>query len=438
MVKKSFLFLSVIFIMTLSSCSAVLVKENQSFIKVSGSSFTLGGKPVYVCGTNFWYGPYLGSKGKTGDRERLLRELDNLKALGITNLRIMGACEDIPSKETMQPAIQAKPGVYDEELLDGLDFLLAEMGKRDMHAVIFMNNYWDWTGGMGQYLDWVNGGGPKDPKNNSMLFYSNDKANELFKSTLKNLITRKNSYTGKNYYDDPAIMSWQLANEPRPDYGQGDYKNGVYLVKWADETAKYIHSLDPNHLVSTGSEGLMGSLESEGIYLDEHRSQYIDYMTMHLWPLNWSWYDPKKPETTYPVTVSKAAAYINTHIGYARMLNKPLVMEEFGIPRDGGNFQDTVKTTYRDQYYKTLFTLLYDSAAAGSPMAGFNFWAWGGEARAQHSDGWWKRGDTFTGDPAGEQQGLNSVFSTDTTTLSIIKETAGKFKELSERTLTKK
>jgi mannan endo-1,4-beta-mannosidase len=52
-------------------------------------------------------------------------------------------------------------------------------------------------------------------------------------------------------------------------------------------------------------------------------------------------------------------------------------------------------------------------------MAGLNFWAWGGEGRARHGDYIWRPGDSFTGDPPQEAQGLNSVFSTDTSTLRV-------------------
>ena len=36
---------------------------------------------------------------------------------------------------------------------------LAELGQRDMKAVIYLNNFWDWSGGMPAYLNWV-GNGP--------------------------------------------------------------------------------------------------------------------------------------------------------------------------------------------------------------------------------------------------------------------------------------
>ena len=60
---------------------------------------------------------------------------------GQGNYTIMAASEG-PNSESWRivPALQTAPGVYDEDLLDGLDFLLAEMGKRDMQAVLCLNN----------------------------------------------------------------------------------------------------------------------------------------------------------------------------------------------------------------------------------------------------------------------------------------------------------
>ena len=57
----------------------------------------------------------------------------------------------------MVPALMVSPGDYDESVLDGLDFFLAEVGKREMKAVMVLNNYWQWSGGMGQYVSWSEG-----------------------------------------------------------------------------------------------------------------------------------------------------------------------------------------------------------------------------------------------------------------------------------------
>ena len=53
------------------------------------------------------------------------------------------------------PVLQPEPGVYDGALLQGLDWLMAELGRRDMSAVLYLNNTWEWSGGYGTYLIFV-------------------------------------------------------------------------------------------------------------------------------------------------------------------------------------------------------------------------------------------------------------------------------------------
>lgn len=441
--KRDFLrlLISVILLFSVIGCSSLFFqKKEPEFIKVKNGKFILEGKPYYFVGTNMWYGCYIGSKGLIGDRERLRRELDLLKENNLTNLRILAASEESKILNSVTPAIQTSPGVYDESLLDGLDYLLLEMNKRNMFAVVYLNNYWEWSGGMSQYNAWVNDGYLVDPAkdnawmefmNFSATFYDNEAANKYYRDYIKYIVNRVNNYSGIAYRNDPTIMAWQLANEPRPAPNGDRIKNENSFYRWVDETAKYIHSLDTNHLVTTGNEGLAGSLESQEIYLTSHSSKYIDYITFHLWPKNWGWFDAKRINETYPSTKEKAIDYINKHIDYARRLNKPITLEEFGIPRDSEFVKSASPTIVRDKYFTTVFQLVYDSASGGAPFAGTNFWTWGGEGRGNNEDTRWHPGDPFVGDPLQEPQGLNSVFDTDTSTLKIISSFGKKMKELS-------
>ncbi|MFO7448109.1 MAG: cellulase family glycosylhydrolase [Ignavibacteriaceae bacterium] len=437
MVIKIFRLIILVYILTVfTGCSTFFTTESPQYVKVNGPQFILDGKPYYYMGTNLWYGCYLGSPGETGDRDRLIKELDFLKANGITNLRILAASEKSEIKNSLKPAIQNAPGVYDEDLLEGLDFLLSEMGKRNMHAVVFLNNYWEWSGGMSQYNAWFGDGTVVDPEvegwesfmKASAAFYTNVKGNEHFREFIKKILTRKNKFNSLYYYEDPAVMAWQLANEPRP----GSAEDVEYYYNWIDSTAMFIRSIDPNHLISTGNEGTWGSLDSEEFYITSHSSKYIDYLTFHLWPKNWGWFDANKIEETYPVTETNAAGYLYNHFELARKLNKPLVLEEFGIPRDSEYYHITSPVTARDKYFEKIFGIIYDSAAAGAPVAGCNFWAWGGFGRAKHDDYKWRKGDPFLGDPPQEPQGLNSVFDTDISTLQIIRTYAYKMMSLCE------
>jgi mannan endo-1,4-beta-mannosidase len=62
---------------------------NNDFVTVKNTHFARNGKAYYIVGANFWYGGYLGAPSGVGERERLLKELDNMKALGINNLRVL-------------------------------------------------------------------------------------------------------------------------------------------------------------------------------------------------------------------------------------------------------------------------------------------------------------------------------------------------------------
>lgn len=411
------------------------------FVYVDGLQLKIDGAPYHVAGVNFWYGAYLAAPGRTGDLERLRAELDLLKSIGVNNLRVLGASEDGPMRDEITPVFQDRDGAYNEDLLQGLDRLLVEMTARDMTAVIYLNNFWEWSGGMGAYLYWVNGdyvdlADPEKPwpafALHNMQFYAHAEANAQFRDYIRMLVTRTNSVTGIAYKDDPTIMAWQLANEPRPGYKArpGEAELPAFYA-WIDETAGFIKALDPNHLVSSGNEGLIGCADHEPCFIEAHKTANIDYLTFHMWPKNWRWLDENDMAGTFDSTLAKAADYIDLHIEDAKTLNKPLVLEEFGLPRDGGAILPASPTAYRDRFYRFVFERIEDSAGAKGPLIGSNIWSWGGYGRAAHSDGRWRDDDVaYTGDPPQEPQGLNSVFSTDASTLSVLKEHAERLRDM--------
>lgn len=411
----------------------------SEFVTAKKTHFSRKGQAYYIVGANFWYGGYLGAPSGVGERARLLKELDTMKATGINNLRVLAVSEKTDMKSAVSPATTAKPGEYDENLLVGLDFLMAEAAKRDMTVVLYLNNFWQWSGGMTQYLNWFEGTPALDPNvtkdyddymKKNARFYVNAAAQKEYRQVIAKIVRRVNTITGKPYSEDPHLMSWQLANEPRPGNGKATKEEKAAYVKWIDETAGYIHSLDRNHMVSTGSEGLAGSAHDAQLFLDAHRSKHVDYLTYHLWPKNWEWFDSRNPEGTWDNAITKSRDYLNSHIELAKKLGKPIVLEEFGLDRDGPSFSIKATTKIRDRFYKEVFDVVYTRAAKGDPIAGFNFWAWGGAGRAANADYWWKPGNDFMGDPPQEEQGLYSVFDTDTSSLKLIEEYGDKLKSL--------
>ncbi|WP_207434275.1 glycoside hydrolase 5 family protein [Sabulibacter ruber] len=402
--------------------------QKKSFVKTDGHQFTLNGKPYYYIGTNYWYGALLGSTGEAGNRERLRKELDMLKKAGVTNLRILAGAEG-PNNQPyrVSPGLQLSPGVYNDTVLAGLDFLLAEMDKRDMKAVLYLNNAWEWSGGFSQYVNWnTNVPIPYALANNndwasfmkySGRFHQCAPCKQQFADHVKFMLGRTNQFTKKKYTNDPVIMSWQIANEPRAF----SMANVPAYDQWIKSTAALIKSLDKNHLVSTGSEGSHGSESSMDVFKQVHTDPNIDYFTMHIWPRNWGWLDNQNLAGTLDAAITKTMEYMDRHIAFAREQKKPIVLEEFGLQRDNNEFSPSAKTTHRDRYYQRVFERVLSSAQAKDALAGANFWAFNGTARSNPTCHFWKPGDDLMGDPPQEEQGLYGVFDTDSTMPLIAK-----------------
>ena len=122
-------------------------------------------------------------------------------------------------------------------------------------------------------------------------FYDLPRATEAFERHVEKIALRVNHVTGVAYRDDPTVLAWEIANEPR------GVDRPVAMRRFLDRTARRLKELDAHHLVTTGSEGETASAMLAGNdFLLDHASPAIDFATVHVWPQNWGWYDPKKPE----------------------------------------------------------------------------------------------------------------------------------------------
>lgn len=408
----------------LALCFSLIVAAGctaqPQFVQVKDGHFVRNGKNHTYIGTNFWYGPILASEGQGGDYTRLCLELDTLKALGIENLRVLvGADGPDGVFSRVEPTLQKAPGVYNDTLLVGLDRFLVELGKRDMQAVLYLNNSWEWSGGYGQYMEWATGEKALIPLIDGYWpfmqqmgkFQTSAPSQELFYNHVRAIVGRTNSITGKPYREDPAIFSWQIGNEPRCFSAEPAARDG--FIGWLTESARIIKELDPNHMVSTGNEGFFGCEQDMELLERVCAISDVDYMTIHIWPYNWDWVKAESLREDLGIAMANTLDYIGRHQELSEKYGLPVVAEEFGFPRDGFEASMTAPTSARDSYYALVFSQV------GTTLQGANFWGWSGFAVPLHEQ--WETGDPYTGDPAQEAQGLNGVYITDTT-VDIVRE----------------
>jgi mannan endo-1,4-beta-mannosidase len=381
-------------------------------LQVRGARFYRDDKPFYVNGFNYWSALPLSREGNGAGWDRVRHDLDAMQGIGINMLRIMGASEG-PDTEPLRivPSLQPAQGKYDPPSVAGLLRLVEELKQRKLYAILIMNNFWHWSGGMAQYLAWAGQGPvpypPPHPggswdryQKTTAKFYTNAAAKQAYADFLRYMVPQMKS--------NPAVI-WELANEPR----------GIDNVRpfdaWIDETAGLIRSMAPGQLITTGSEGQTGSPIYAGVdTVRDHQSPNIDFITCHLWPENWDWVKADNIAAGFPRAMELSIKYVNDHAARAAKLDKPLLLEEFGFPRDGGSFDPESKTTFRDKFFDAIYGLV-NSLKATTPYAGIMPWAWAGEARPPRPGDLWKPGDPFIGDPPHERQGWYSVYSKDST-----------------------
>jgi hypothetical protein len=174
------------------------------------------------------------------------------------------------------------------------------------------------------------------------------------------VLERVNTFTGIAYKDDPAILGWELANEPRaPEAG------AAVLDGWIAEMSAHLKSIDPDHLVSTGSEGFYGPSESarnpsswmsrEGVdFLAQHAHATIDFASLHAYPDHWT------------ISAGVAASWVRDHLEDARqLLEKPVLLGEFG---------KKAPLAARNDFFGACYDAVADAQAPGRSSAGLLPW----------------------------------------------------------------
>jgi mannan endo-1,4-beta-mannosidase len=420
-----------LFITCLLSCN-LLAARPGNFVEVRNTRLVIKDKPYYFIGTNYWYGGLLAAN--PAGKARLRGELDFLVANGVNNLRVLVGAEGeglILGNPRVGPALQPVQGKFDSSALEGLDYLLAEMGRRNMKAVLFISNNWEWSGGFLQYLNWnglITDSILKrkltwdETRDYVSLFYGCKGCVADYRKQLQLVVSRTNTITKKKYSEDTAIMAWEIANEPRPMRPAAIAAYKTFLSAVAAE----IKATDKNHLVTIGAEGDIGT-ENMEVYESIHADKNIDYLTIHIWPKNWAWFTGHLSAANFDTVLSKTTTYIDKHVAAAKKLGKPLVIEEFGLPRDGHAFSPLSRTSFRDAYYKAIFSAWQKNIQQNAVIAGCNFWSFSGKARPIKGQLFWKPGDDYMGDPPMEEQGLYGVFDSDKTTWKIIRSFAKRY-----------
>ena len=227
-----------------------------------------------------------------------------------------------------------------ENGLERLDRLIADAEQAGIRLILPLVNHWPDFGGMDRYVEWFHAAS-RD------AFYTNPGIREAYQSYVSQILARKNTVTGRIYKDEPAILAWELANEPRCDARGG----GAILLEWVGGMSGWIKQNDPNHLLGVGDEGFWGK---HGVDCEAFLNvPDIDFGTFHLYPQAWKQRDP----------LSFGLRWIEQHLAAGRSAGKPMLLEEYGMTVGGR--RGLSSASERDGIYRAWLRSVLEQEGAG-------------------------------------------------------------------------
>eukprot|EP00884_Botryococcus_braunii_P017735 jgi/Botrbrau1/4645/Bobra.33_2s0016.1 len=363
----------------------LLLPGASAFVRVIGNSFVDEDCNEFVFnGYNTWQ-ILEQAAGVEGSKDDVIQQFDLAKQHNFNVVRMFG----FGTKPGF--GLQVSPGQYNEDAWEAFDFVIDEAGKRGLRLVIALANNWDSADTSIEHRDWANtdnkymyskavGARVNDPDNTRVYtiaedaFFANSQARQAYKNHIARVVNRVNSINGKRYRDDPTILSWNLINEPRCTSPECE----KLIQAWVEEVAPFLKSMDPNHLVTIGSDGFYASSSCQAVkynpymwagfqggdFLPQHAVDAIDYAAIHLWPDNWRRYDR-----------DFGAAWVDAHDRHAALLNKPVVLEEFGKAVGGLAASDQTEED-RERWFNQTYDQLRSSIHGDGHLKGIMFWRW--------------------------------------------------------------
>jgi mannan endo-1,4-beta-mannosidase len=348
--------LVIVIIMLLCATFASAAEPNAPFVKATGTSFSVDGKPFFIMGVNNHYLSY-------GTESEVKEVLDDAVALGANVIRTF-LVPVIGSLDGRTPTIWKpfrSPGDSSDDLnvhgnyllywdheknemginegpngIQKIDTLIAEAKKRHLKLIIAFLDFWSFTGGIQQMASWYGVSqncffSCQPNARDDHFFFTDPRTIRDYQHWVEYVVNRMNPQTGLRYRDDPTIMAWDVANE-------ANAKPDELRLGWTQVMAAYIKQQDHNHLVATGNAN--NSLSEFDISLPA-----IDFGTWHGYP--------KYLKIGVDQFDSLIPQYCNVAVKYQR----PVLLEEFGWARSNPN--------QAQAYAKWLNTITEDPNCAG-------------------------------------------------------------------------
>lgn len=223
-------------------------------------------------------------------------------------------------------------------------------------------------------------------------FYSLPAARELYRAHISTILNRVNTFSGRMYKDDSTIMGWDVLNEPRCPACESPELQEV-AVGWMAEMTAHTKRTAPRQLVALGTEGFFPRDDVRGLHLvnpgpgaqcegeDWVRIvslPSVDFATLHVYERHMEWQPVpaegrrySDPDWIFCGTgcyLQWLVRYLQTHVEVAAEVDKPVLLEEFGLSWWKADVRD------RKVLLAVVARLLAESARTNGLLAGALLW----------------------------------------------------------------
>ena len=331
---------------------------DSGFIGRSGTHFTLNGSPFYVAGANNHYLSW----GSQAEVDNVLNDAADMHLNVIRTFMgpVRGSLDgttptiwkwdlnaDSSNLNTNNVYVMYWDSATNQMAFnDGsngiqkMDYVIAKARSLNIKVLISFLDFWEYTGGAQQIRAWYSPGDPllenTDPKatppyqdflqdkDRYTAIFLDPQIKQAYKDWIKHVVEHVNTLDGLAYKDDPTIFAWDLMNEPQA-------KTVQMAQDWISEMATYTKSVDPNHLIASGTEGFYGG--QAGSNPDtELRIPSIDFGVWHIYPAH------------HNKTPDEVRALITQHCDTGIGAGKPVLMEEFGYGSQNADQADVYQS----------------------------------------------------------------------------------------------
>lgn len=296
---------------------------SPKIVRQSGQHLMLNGKSFVINGVNSY-------DILTQPDTTILSRLNSMEADHFNTLRTW--CFD--SNGTLNSAEFAH-----------LDYLLQQAETHNIKVVCVLGNMYN------------NYGGPAHFQASSNLqFFTDQRSITDYEKYISTVLNHKSKLTALENKNSPAILAWELINEPRVENS-----SDTAVSNWMQEIGEYVDSIDQSHLISPGTEGFTSSYPGQP-YNENHGSSIENICSLEVITLCSAHLYPKYIPTTNngQIDYAEIGNVIHAWRYIANNLNKPIYVGEVGY--DLSNGSQTSRSAYFSNIRQSLLSNKIDGA----------------------------------------------------------------------------